>query len=192
MDEEPKRGTKAPSIPAWIDCEDLLVKMREELLDRAIKLLNSEIEAGHIKVNGNALFSSESSSDVEQAMYLINNLVDDSGRLHQEYNEYVERSSSKRLDSKEAKKFEQLQKFVLFVEQITMLMDYARVLSAWADSASKLTHAHSRDEILKLTMPASEDRRNVLEFFVNNKDIGKEALTDEERETLSNVLKDEK
>ncbi len=176
------------NIPAWIDCEAMLVKMREELLDAAIKILNKEIEAGHIKVNGSALFSSEESSDVEQAMYLINNLIDDSGRLHKEYNDYLMKSEGKKLDEASAKKFEELQKFVLAVEQINMLMDYSNVLSSWAEVANKLIRARGNEEILKLTVASNEERRSVLEFFVNNKSTYSEVLTSEELEMIKRVI----
>jgi hypothetical protein len=191
MPAEPKtEETKASNnkIPAWIECEDLLVKMREELTDRAIKLLNREIKSGHIAVNGSALFSSEASADVENAIYLINNLIDDSGKLHQEYNDYIAKNSGKKLSEKEAKKFEELQKFVLSVEELTMLMEYGRVLSSWADAASKLINAKSKEEILKQTIGGDERRKTVLEFFINNKTVGEAILSKDDYEILNRVL----
>lgn len=176
------------SIPAWIEAEDLLVKMREELMDRAIKLLNNEIEAGHIQVNGNALFSSEASADVENAVYLINNLIDDSGTLHQRYNEYLSKNEGKRLSEAEAKKFDELQKFVLSVEQLAMLMEYSRVLSSWADDASKNVNLKSVVSILKITIDKDEQRRTVVEFFTNNKDIANGALTKAELNVLRTAI----
>lgn len=175
-------------IPAWIECEDFLIKMREELMDRAIKLLNKEIELGHIAVNGNALFSSEASADVENALYLINNLIDDSGKLHQEYNDYVAKTSGKKLTEKEAKKFEELQKFVLTVEELTMLMEYSRVLSSWADAASKYVNSTNKGDILKQTIDGDERRRGVLEFFANNKSVAEHALSKDDLKTIHYAL----
>ncbi|MEM0154636.1 MAG: hypothetical protein QW814_02270 [Methanothrix sp.] len=187
-----EHGSKASDIdesriPSWIACEDLLVKMREELIDRAIKLLNKEIEAGHIAVNGSSLFSSEANADVEEAMYLINNLIDDSGRLHKEYNEYIEKNSGKKLSEAEAKKFGELQKFVLSVEQLNMLIEYSRVLSTWADAAGKMVDGKSIVDILKRTIDSSELRRTVLEFFIND-DECKVLLSEKETEAIKSVL----
>ncbi|MCL4388035.1 hypothetical protein M1567_02690 [Candidatus Marsarchaeota archaeon] len=174
-------------IPSWIACEDLLVKMREELIDRAIKLLNREIEAGHIAVNGSTLFSSEANADVEEAMYLINNLIDDSGRLHKEYNEYIEKNSGKKLSEAEAKKFEELQKFVLSVEHLNMLMEYSRVLSSWADAAGKMIDGKSITDILERTVDKEELRRTVLEFFMSDNEC-RTLLSEKEAEAIKFVL----
>ena len=174
-------------IPSWIACEDLLVKMREELIDRAIKLLNREIEAGHIAVNGSTLFSSEANADVEEAMYLINNLIDDSGRLHKEYNEYIEKNNGKKLSDAEAKKFGELQKFVLSVEQLNMLMEYARVLSSWADAAGKMIEGKDTEDILRKTVDKEELRKTVLEFFINDSEC-RVLLSSKEIEAIKSVL----
>ncbi len=174
-------------IPSWIACEDLLVKMREELIDRAIKLLNREIEAGHIAVNGSTLFSSEANADVEEAMYLINNLIDDSGRLHKEYSEYIEKNNGKKLSDAEAKKFGELQKFVLSVEQLNMLMEYARVLSSWADAAGKMIEGKDTEDILRKTVDKEELRKTVLEFFINDSEC-RVLLSSKEIEAIKSVL----
>ena len=174
-------------IPSWIACEDLLVKMREELIDRAIKLLNREIEAGHISVNGSTLFSSEANADVEEAMYLINNLIDDSGRLHKEYSEYIEKNNGKKLSDAEAKKFGELQKFVLSVEQLNMLMEYARVLSSWADAAGKMIEGKDTEDILRKTIDKEELRKTVLEFFINDSEC-RVLLSSKEIEAIKSVL----
>ena len=174
-------------IPSWIACEDLLVKMREELIDRAIKLLNREIEAGHIAVNGSTLFSSEANADVEEAMYLINNLIDDSGRLHKEYSEYIEKNNGKKLSDAEAKKFGELQKFVLSVEQLNMLMEYARVLSSWADAAGKMIEGKDTEDILRKTIDKEEMRKTVLEFFINDSEC-RVLLSSKEIEAIKSVL----
>lgn len=174
-------------IPSWIACEDLLVKMREELIDRAIKLLNREIEAGHIAVNGSTLFSSEANADVEEAMYLINNLIDDSGRLHKEYSEYIEKNNGKKLSDAEAKKFGELQKFVLSVEQLNMLMEYARVLSSWADAAGKMIEGKDTEDILRKTADKEELRKTVLEFFINDSEC-RVLLSSKEIEAIKSVL----
>jgi hypothetical protein len=174
-------------IPSWIACEDLLVKMREELIDRAIKLLNKEIEAGHIAVNGSALFSSEANADVEEAMYLINNLIDDSGRLHKEYNEYMEKNAGKKLSEAEAKKFSELQKFVLSVEQLNMLMEYSRVLSSWADTAGKMIDGKDIVDILERTVGKEELRKTVLEFFMDDNEC-RGLLSKKEIEAIKSIL----
>ncbi|OJI07061.1 hypothetical protein Micr_00021 [Candidatus Micrarchaeum sp.] len=174
-------------IPSWIACEDLLVKMREELIDRAIKLLNREIESGHIAVNGSTLFSSEANADVEEAMYLINNLIDDSGRLHKEYSEYIEKNNGKKLSDAEAKKFGELQKFVLSVEQLNMLMEYARVLSSWADAAGKMIEGKDTEDILRKTIDKEELRKTVLEFFINDSEC-RVLLSSKEIEAIKSVL----
>lgn len=174
-------------IPSWIACEDLLVKMREELIDRAIKLLNREIESGHIAVNGSTLFSSEANADVEEAMYLINNLIDDSGRLHKEYSEYIEKNNGKKLSDAEAKKFGELQKFVLSVEQLNMLMEYARVLSSWADAAGKMIEGKDTEDILRNTVDKEELRKTVLEFFINDSEC-RVLLSSKEIEAIKSVL----
>lgn len=174
-------------IPSWIACEDLLVKMREELIDRAIKLLNREIESGHIAVNGSTLFSSEANADVEEAMYLINNLIDDSGRLHKEYSEYIEKNNGKKLSDAEAKKFGELQKFVLSVEQLNMLMEYARVLSSWADAAGKMIEGKDTEDILRNTVDKEELRKTVLEFFINDSEC-RVLLSNKEIEAIKSVL----
>ncbi len=174
-------------IPSWIACEDLLVKMREELIDRAIKLLNKEIESGHIAVNGSTLFSSEANADMEEAMYLINNLIDDSGRLHKEYNEYIEKNSGRKLSEAEAKKLGELQKFVLSVEHLNMLMEYSRVLSSWADAAGKMIDGKDIVDILERTISKDELRKTVLEFFMNDKEC-RALLSVKEIEAINSVL----
>jgi hypothetical protein len=161
--------------------------MREELIDRAIKLLNKEIESGHIAVNGSTLFSSEANADMEEAMYLINNLIDDSGRLHKEYNEYIEKNSGRKLSEAEAKKLGELQKFVLSVEHLNMLMEYSRVLSSWADAAGKMIDGKDIVDILERTISKDELRKTVLEFFMNDKEC-RALLSVKEIEAINSVL----
>ncbi len=178
-------------LPAWIACEDLLVKMREELLSRAISLLHKEIDAGHINLEGSVLSSSEASSNLEESLYLINNLIDDSGRLQEEYSKYAESQKGKKLDDKTAKRFEDLKSFILSVQEMSLLMDYARELRLWADDASKQIKSNEPSEILKSTMNAQDNKRlEILSFFIKDKRLAEESLTEEElsilREASSN------
>ena len=177
-------------MPAWIICEDLLVKMREELLEEAMSILDKERQAGHIEVNGKPLSTGESGNYTEEALYIINNLIADAPKLHEEYARYISVQSDKKLSEADAKRFKELKDFVLAIDELSLLMDYSRILSAWAEEVAHYVKDTDPAEILKKTSNDPEElRKEVLKFFISNKTFAsKSPLSEHEINIVSNAL----
>lgn len=149
--------------PAWILCEDLMVRIKEELISEAIRVLDKEIKNGNIKVNGSIITSAEQDKENEQSLFLINNLIKERQRMHDRYNGYISEPNNSR-DAETVSRIDALKRFMLSVDAIAILMEYVSIIDAWIKDISIEVKPSSVSDILIKTSELNEKRRELIDF----------------------------
>ncbi len=180
------------SVAAWMQCEDMLNKIREELILEAVDTLHAEAAAGRIDIKGNVVTTPDKSGDLERDMFVINNLLEHESEMREKYTMYItEKESSGELDAYAVGRIEELKKFLLALTEITTLMHYSHQVNAWIEDARKLSSMDDPVKIIAATMAHNEPRIELLAFVLKRKAFVKEeVLTDEERGILERARKE--
>ncbi|HUC38850.1 MAG TPA: hypothetical protein VL944_01840 [Candidatus Acidoferrum sp.] len=179
------------SIPAWIICEDLLVKVKAELANEAILVLQKEVKAGRMKVSGN-LVSSEVQNDSERDLFVANEIAAESDEMLQSYGNYIKEKESKAhsLTSDEVIMMETTKRLMLAVQEITFLINYRTVTEEWILEIEGIPQIRDPVELLAHTIHGKEDDRfSVLDFSLKRKSMKDEKVfTDDERSMMERAL----
>ncbi len=160
MTEEDSPGEGSP---AWILCEDLLVRIKEELISEAMRALDRELKSGNIKVNGSLITSAEQDKENEQSLFLINHLIKERQSMHERYNRYMS-ESNERYDAETISRIDALKRFMLSVDAIALLMDYVNVIDSWIKDISIEVKPSSISDILTKTSESNDKRRELIDF----------------------------
>ncbi len=122
-------NTKKENMAAWIICQDIVLKMKEEFKNQAIVTLENEIKAGRMKINGQILTMDQENKEKERSMFLISNLVEHHEEMIREYSEYIAMSESRNdLKPQDVINLESIKKLMMATKKITMLMGYSNLL----------------------------------------------------------------
>jgi hypothetical protein len=182
---------KDDTIPAWILCNDLLIRLKNELANEAIAVLEREIKAGHIKINGSVVTQPDEQSEGENKLFVVNNLVNDRKTMHERYDFLIAEfeANPSKFDGAVAERMEGLKKFVLAVDEIAMLMNYSKVMDEWAEDVAHHIKESSISEIIRATVGSVPERREVLQFVLSLKSFAREGiLSDPERQELAQAI----
>jgi hypothetical protein len=172
--------------PAWMVCEDLVSRIEAELMSEALDLLEDEIKAGRVKVEGNLVTSSELTSEAEKHLFILDRLLEDESNLRYRYENLVNAVEEGRESNPEVvARLEEVKKFLLVVSQISMTVKQAKVFAAWFTDAGSNMKIKDPSEILYLTSVGNQERKEALDFVLTSKAfIRSEALKDGEFETV--------
>lgn len=169
--------------PAWMLCDDMITRMKDELVLEAIDLLHEEIKAGRIDVKGYTAVLPDRPAELQRDMYLIGNLVEREHEILQQYAPYA--GNMAETDPKKLGRIEELGKFVLAVKAISMLMRLSAVAERWALDTGRYSALDDSAEILAKTAMMADERRELVEFVLSSRRFMKsEALTGSEIEKL--------
>lgn len=175
-------------VPAWMLCDDMITRIKDELVLEAVDLLHAEIKAGHIDVNGYTAALPDRPAELQRDMYLIGNLVEREHEIMQQYAPYTKETTE--TDPKKLSRIEELGKFVLAVQAISMLMRLTAVAERWASDTGKYSALSDPAQILAKTAMMAEERKELMEFVLSSKKFMKsEALSDGEMKTLEAARK---
>jgi hypothetical protein len=84
---------------------------------------------------------------------------------------------------------EDLKRFLMALTQISMLMNYGRVLNAIADATGRFAGKGDRSEIIRLSIGGHEEAKEALRFALDSKTIRKEEIINGvEREVLERAI----
>ncbi|MCL5099554.1 MAG: hypothetical protein M1158_00290 [Candidatus Marsarchaeota archaeon] len=178
-------------IPAWILCSDLLIKLKNELANEAIAVLEGEIKAGRISIGGSVITQPDEQSDGENKLFVVNNLINDRVAMHEKYDFLIAEfeSNPSKFDGKTAERMEGLKKFVLAVDEMRMLMAYSQMMDRWAEETTHHVRENSISEIIRATMQDDAGRREALRFVLSLKSFIKESiLSEQERQELAQAI----
>ncbi len=172
---------------AWLLCEDLLVRIRDEFASEAIDLLDREIKSGNIAINGEVSSAPEQDREYEKKMMVIGNLLKEKGELRTKYSKYVEDNGEN--NPKMLERVESLRKFLLSVESISILIGYVNEIDAWIKEVSGEVKAQSVSDILSSTHGVSAERKEILRRVLTKKKfIDDRIISKEEYAQISSAI----
>jgi hypothetical protein len=171
----------------WMACEDIITRLKDELVLEAIDILQDEIKAGRMDIKGYVSLLPDRSDEIQRNMYIINNLRMREHEIVEQYRPYLGEMEER--DPDKLKRMEDLKKFVLSVGAISTLMRFSDVAGVWADDTGRYPDLDDTEEIMVNTIRGAEDRIEVLEFALSSSKFMKsEAISDEEAAMLRRAL----
>jgi hypothetical protein len=189
MDSREKEG-----VPSWLVCEDILTRTKDELILEAIDLLKKEMKAGHIDIKGYVAALPEKNQELEQDLFVVNNLISRAPEIREQYREYLQKEDEGGIKDPEViMRGEGLRKFLLSVDAIDLLMKFSRVFGMWADDVGVFSTLKDPVDIMVKTANMADERIEALSFVVNNKTFeNNEALSNDEMLMLEETVKNAK
>ena len=79
--------------PAWMVCEDLLTRAKDELILEAIDLLHARINDGSVSIDGYVVTLPDRSQEVARDIFVINNLLSEQSQIRDTYARYIKERS---------------------------------------------------------------------------------------------------
>jgi hypothetical protein len=175
--------TADSDVPAWMVCEDIITRLKDELVLEAIDILHEEMKQGRVDINGYVSLLPDKSDEIQRDMYIINNLRMREHEILEQYRPYLDGSSEN--DPDRLKRAEDLKKFVLSVGAISTLMRFSEIAGLWADDTGKYSEIRDQRQIMIKTLGMAHERLEVLEFVLSSSKFMKsETLSPEEMEML--------
>ncbi len=175
-------------MPAWLVCDGILSKARDELLSAAIHAMHEQVEKKRLALEGHPISSNESTSEQERDLYFLRQLVDERERMEKQFAEYIETA---RIGEKDMARIDELQKFLLALKQITLLYRYSGVCSAWLVDAEKGLSAAEPATLLADTAALdAPERVDALSYLMKSSELAKDnVFSERERKIMNKALK---
>ncbi|MCL5239663.1 MAG: hypothetical protein M1286_04325 [Candidatus Marsarchaeota archaeon] len=164
---------ESDSTPAWMVCDELISKMRDELLSQAVSAMHEQIEKKHLALEGNVVTTSEEGGEKERDAFLLGQIAKEHNNIERQFAMYMEHAS---IDKEAMAHAEELQKFLLELRQIVMLSDYAKECEGWLSDAEKELRGSDPAAILAKTMKAGERRREVLDYALKSRKFSNDGV----------------
>ncbi|MHB1830570.1 MAG: hypothetical protein ACYCO0_04210 [Candidatus Micrarchaeaceae archaeon] len=175
------------NVPSWMTCEDIITRMKDEIILEAIDILHDEIKAGRMDIRGYTALLPDKSNEIQKDMYMVRNLVQREEEILEKYKPYFGGKLDE-TDPAMVERVEELKKFVLSVQAITMLMRLSEVAGRWADDTGKYSDIKEPERIMLNTARMADERAELIDFALSNSRFGKsEALTANELGMLREV-----
>ncbi|MGI0100510.1 MAG: hypothetical protein ACREBH_02205 [Candidatus Micrarchaeaceae archaeon] len=171
-------------IPPWLVCEDILNRIKTELITQAMDTLQEAIDSKAIEVNGSLINLPDKPSDTEMSMFIINKLVEQKESIMEMYGSQMPDGAADVSDPNMIMQKERLRKFLLAVEQISMLMDYSKALDSWMHDVAMQADANTAADVIRRTADTGT-RAEILQYVLKNRKISNDGLlTGAERSML--------
>lgn len=165
---------------AWIECDDIITRIKDELILEAVDILHEEIKAGHVDINGYVSLMPDKPNELQRDMYIINNILEREHEIMGQYGPYLDRPSDSS-DSATIERIEHLRKFILSVQAISTLMRLSRIAGAWSEDTGKYSEAEDVHTVMVDTMNMDDGRVEVADFVLSSKRFASsEALSNDE------------
>ena len=176
-------------IPAWMACEDLFNRLKTELVTEAMDALQEAMRLRLIEVNGSLITLPDKPSDTKMNMFIIKKLLQEKDRILEMYGSNFSNDDGKQMDAARLKQKERIGKFLLYVEKISLLMDYSGAVEAWMNDINKEITEKDPSKIIKRTLAKEESRAKLLDYLLKSRTIEKEeVITEAERSLLLGAM----
>lgn len=172
------------SVQAWLLCEDLLVRIRGELISEALELLQKEIKEGRVAING-TLPGSQDSGASDTEFFVIRRLIAERPGIMERYSAYVGRMPGKRLDDTEVHEMEELKRFLSAIDGLALLVRLADVFGAWAGDMADAMDMKSVEDVLKATSQLRVERGEALSTLLTDETFLKSGASQRKSLTCS-------
>jgi hypothetical protein len=177
-------------IPPWMIAQDILVKIKDELVLEAIDILHKEIDAKRIAITGSVGILPERSVEVENDLFVIRNMLESREAIHKQYETYLNAKPGDKMSKQEAVRVEDLRKLMMAISEISLLMEYGTAIEAWITDAGTLSKSKTPAEVIGKSVHPDQVRAEILAFVLKNKRfIAAEPLNDKENATLKEAQK---
>ncbi len=181
---------KSDGVPAWLRCEDILTRSKDELILEAVDILKNEMKEKRIDIKGYIAALPDKGQELEQDLFMISQLIARADEIRAQYKGYLEKERNGEIKDPEIiARGEGLRRFLMSVDAIDMLMRMSRVFGMWADDTG--VYSSLKDPVDVMVKSASLDggRAEALEFVLSSRRFpGSEALTNEEMQILEETL----
>lgn len=165
-------------IPAWLTCEEIINKIRTELITQAMDTLDEAVAAKAIEVKGSLINLPDKSSETEMKMFVIRNLIDEKEKIAEMYKSYLSDIDAGNTTQAKLEQKERLEKFLLYVEKISVLMDYSNVIEQWIHDIGMEVSENDPSLIIKKSIAKEKLRKEILGYVLKNKTMIKEEVLD--------------
>jgi hypothetical protein len=178
-------------MPAWMMCQEILVKAKNELILEAVDALHREVAAKRMEVNGDIVRIEGKDNDVDKDLFVINNLMQQEPQIREQYGEYIAKAERGAIsDPSTLERVEELKKFLMSLSEIHLLMKFARVFDQWVLDFEGTADLKNPDEMIAATAKRNADRIDALEFVLKNRTfIKNEALSEAEFKVFSTAFR---
>lgn len=171
--------------PAWLLCEDMLTKTKDEMILEAIDILHEQINEKRIDIQGYVPVLMDRSEELQKDMFIINNMLANSGQIRSQYSSYMGRETK---DPALLSRIEELKKLVMAIDAIEFLMSMSHVFEEWAEETGRYGTVKDPIELLRKSM-GSDQRKDALKYVLSSKKFkDNEALSESETELLERAL----
>ena len=173
-------------IPAWLVCEDILTRVKDELILEAVDILRKEMKEGRIDIKGYVAALPDKGQELEQDLFMVNNLISNANDIRSQYKAYLEKESKGGIDSPEViARGEGLRRFLMAVDAIEMLMHLSRGYGMWADDTGVYSSLKDPVDVMRKSAMLDEGRAEALRFVLSSKSFASsEALENDEVQVL--------
>ncbi|MDE1823400.1 MAG: hypothetical protein KGH50_03680 [Candidatus Micrarchaeota archaeon] len=171
--------------PAWMLCEDMLTKAKDELILEAIDILHEQINEKRIDIQGYVPVLMDKSEELQKDMFIINNMLANKEQIKSQYASYLGKDTK---DPSELSRIEELKKLVMAMDAIDFLMAMSHVFESWAEETGNYPAVKDPLQLLKKGM-TNEQRIEALKYILSSKKFREnEALTESEMTLLNQAL----
>lgn len=160
------------NMPAWIICQDLVLKIKEELKNQAIIALENEIKEGRMKINGQVMTLDPENKEEERSMFLISNLIEHRAEMIRRYSDYISKNEAKGdLKPQDIINIESIKKLMLAINKIAMLIGYSNLLGMVYNDIGMKVRQETPSKILVELSKDYPDLSELLDFVLSYKPI---------------------
>ncbi len=180
---------KADDSPAWMLCEELMVKVKEAMVSEAIRVLHEEIDSGRIKLNAGWVNTESQTEELERAMFLINRLVEEAPKMLEAQSKYIAAAEAQdaKADAKTIENIESMKRLGMAVSYISALIGHVGVIDGWIKGIGNVPHINDMESVLKETL--NEERLNTVKFIIATKALSRDLLSEDEARLLKDLEK---
>jgi hypothetical protein len=187
--DDAKQSQEQDQDPAWMLCEDILTRIKDELILEAIDLLHVQIKEGSVSIDGYVVTLPDKSQEIARDIFVINNLLSEQNQIRETYKKYINDNQGA-ATGETVEKSEKMKRFLLFLDELSILMSYSEVFGVWITDAWQYAKLNDVSQIIANTMSNSEDRADALRFVLSSKGFAKEEIfTTGERDALSDAMR---
>lgn len=173
------------NMAAWIICQDLVLKIRDELKNQAIATLDNEIKEGRMKVNGQVLTLDPENKEEERSMFLISNLIEQHEEMIRGYSDYISKNEARDdLKPQDILNMESIKKLMLAMKKIVMLMGYSNLLGMVYNDIGMKVRQETPSKILVELSSDYPDLPELLNFVLSYKPIAEAGLLSQSDESI--------
>ncbi len=170
----------ADDAPAWMLCEDMITRLKDELTLEAIDILHEELKEGRIDISGYVSLLPDKPDEMQKDIYIINNLVQREDEIAEQYQPEIERIGIE-TDPDKVERAERLGKFMLSVHAISALMGLGEIAGKWAQGIGKYSSYARVGEIISRSMGDDPARGELVDFVLSSSRFARsQALSESE------------